>query len=102
MALTAGSVTVDQTTAAVTGTGIAHALMLGKVASWDAFEAAFSDGGGTPSVALKVRCFNAYKAECEAVAAALVPELSAADVRIATGAIDSGIPSVVRVLTGEV
>lgn len=101
MALTAGSVTVDPDTGDVTGTGIAYALMLGRVAFLDASEADFIDGGGEPlTMARRIALLNFYKAEVEAAAAALVPELGAAEVRVPADAIDSGIPSIERVLTG--
>lgn len=103
MSLSVGSVTVDPDTGDVTGTGIALALMQGKIAFLDASEADFIDGGGEPlTMARRIVLLGFYKAEVEAAAVALVPELGAADVRVPADSLDAGVPSVERVLSGAV
>lgn len=100
MALVAGTITINPD-GSFSGTGLAYALLVGKVAAADFVLAASGHGPlSSQPTAHRLYALNIYKTECEAFAAALVTALSTVDVRIPADALDTGIPSIDRVVPG--
>ncbi len=102
MALNAGSVTVDSDGNA-TGSGLA--LDLYNADPDPTYLDPDTPGTGWDAGTWKTMIVAArqrFAAKYTAQAAVLVAAVGAADVRVAVGAIDSGIPSTERVLSGAV
>lgn len=101
MALVAGSVTVDGTTGARTGSGLALALYDADVDPYDPN----TPQGGWPAAQWKAALIEGRQrlaTGSNAKAAAIVACVGAADVRVPAGALDTGVPSVERVIGGAV
>lgn len=95
MSLVAGTVTINPN-GTYTGTGLAKTLMDAKVTSWDA---------SPLPLPIRLTMYEAYRREAEATASALVAFITAnavVSVAVPANAIDPGIPSAPRTLTGTV
>lgn len=109
MSLIAGTITVSGVDASYTGTGLALALMDAEVADFALLMTSVNMPAASitaaNTLAFKPPRHQRFKAKSEAFAAAIINYLTAngvITVPVAANAIDAGIPSVPRTLTGTI
>lgn len=96
MALAAGTITVDDN-GFPSGSGLAFDLY---AADHDTMLDLLAELGSSNEITLASKRFMAARAS--AMATAIVTAVAAADVRVPANSLDTGVPSVTRVLAGAV